>query len=49
MTDREQERALLTEAYALLAEYNCVLAVSARQVTRAKVKDWLDRTKDFVG
>jgi len=36
---------LLDEAYELLAEYNCVLSVTSRTVTRAKVRNWLERVK----
>lgn len=52
MTDRNERDALarrcegaelLQEAYDLLAEFQCFLRHTARQVTRGKVLDWLDR------
>lgn len=37
------DRALLMEAYALLAQWNCELRMTAKNVTREKVGDLLDR------
>ena len=40
------EAALLKEAYALLALWNCQLKQSAQYVTHKKVRDLLDRIKE---
>lgn len=40
-----EEAKLLQEAYALLAQWNCELRMTAKNVTREKVRDLFDRIK----